>query len=35
VQHLKGKDLERLQAAIEPLNPSEEAELQVIIKSFS
>jgi hypothetical protein len=34
VQHLKGKDPKRLQAAIELLDPSEEAELQVIIESF-
>jgi len=35
VRHLKEKDPERLRAAIEPPNASEEPELQVIIKSFS
>jgi hypothetical protein len=34
VQHLKEKDLKRLQAAIEPPNASEEPELQAIIESF-
>jgi len=34
VRHLKEKDPERLRAAIEPPNASEEPELQVIIKSF-
>jgi hypothetical protein len=34
VQHLKEKDPERLRAAIEPPNASEEPKLQVIIESF-
>jgi len=35
VRHLKEKDPERLRAAIEPPDPNEEPELQVIIESFS
>jgi hypothetical protein len=35
VRHLKEKDPERLRAAIEPPDPNEESELQVIIESFS
>src|SRR5277367_1530952 len=35
VRHLKGKNPERLRAAIEPPNPNEEPELQAIIESFS
>jgi len=35
VQHLKEKDLKRLQEAIKPPNASKELELQAIIKSFS
>jgi hypothetical protein len=34
VRHLKDKNPERLRAAIEPPNASEEPELQVIIESF-
>ena len=34
VRHLKDKDPERLRAAVEPPDPSTEAELHVIIESF-
>lgn len=33
-RHLKGKDPERLRAAVEPPDPITEAELHIIIKSF-
>jgi len=35
VRHLKGKNPDRLRAAIEPPDPNEEPELQAIIESFS
>jgi hypothetical protein len=35
VRHLKGKDLDRLRAAVEPPDAAQEPELKVIIESFS